>query len=50
MYFYTLKGLLNMKDLVLNFPAQLREAIAIGEAAKVTPSSVPVSKIGRAHV
>ena len=34
-----------MKDLVLNFPAQLREAIAIGEAAKVTPSSVPVSNV-----
>ena len=45
MYFYTLKELLNMKDLVLNFPAQLREAIAIGEAAKVTPSSVPVSNV-----
>jgi glucose/mannose-6-phosphate isomerase len=34
-----------MKNLVQQFPVQLKEAIAIGEAAKITPSVTPIHNV-----
>ncbi len=34
-----------MKNLVQQFPVQLKEAIAIGEAAKITPSGAPIHNV-----
>ena len=34
-----------MKDLIANFMNQMKEAISIGENAKLTPSSQPIRNI-----